>query len=309
MSLAVLVLSSRLTWLFKVILQRCLLTAILAFWLVVDFGSYALAASPVWRVSDGKRYLYLAGTIHLLTEGDYPLPEAFELAWKDADEVAFETDLAALESTAFVQKLISEGYYPPGQTLADVLSPETLSVLNAYVIKHGLAPQLLQMKPGLLSVSLTMAELQQAGMAEQGVDQHFYLRARTQRKPVIALETAEQQIEFLVSMGEGNEDAYILQTLEELDSISEDVTELKRHWRSGDLNALQAMAIDEWQDRFPAVYQQMLVERNRNWLPGIKAMMLDNDVEMVMVGALHLAGEDGLISLLIDAGFKVKQLP
>ena len=84
--------------------------------------------------------------------------------------------------------------------------------------------------------------------------------------------------------------------------------ELRDQWRSGDMAAMKASQLDEMQRDFPQIYKDLLVVRNNNWLPQIKKMLTTPEVELVLVGALHLSGEDSVLKLLTDAGYKVRQL-
>ena len=69
---------------------RILLTSFIT--LLFCFNT-ASGKSPVWKISKNDNYFFLGGTIHLLSEGDYPLPKAFEIAFSSADELFFETDM------------------------------------------------------------------------------------------------------------------------------------------------------------------------------------------------------------------------
>jgi hypothetical protein len=63
------------------------------------------------------------------------------------------------------------------------------------------------------------------------------------------------------------------------------------------------------QQDFPEVYQTLLVERNEAWMPQLEAMFASKEVEFVLVGALHLAGKDGVLAKLGARGYRITQLP
>jgi uncharacterized protein YbaP (TraB family) len=48
--------------------------------------------------------------------------------------------------------------------------------------------------------------------------------------------------------------------------------------------------------------------RNRNWLPQLEELLAGGEPAMAVVGALHLVGNDGLISQLRARGYRVEQL-
>jgi len=109
-------------------------------------------------------------------------------------------------------------------------------------------------------------------------------------------------------MGQGQEDAFINYTLNEMKNMEAMLDQLKAAWRHGDLPELNNIAIKPLKKDFPKLYQAMLVKRNNAWLPQIEEMLTTGEVELILVGALHLAGQDGLLTQLENAGFKVENL-
>ena len=58
----------------------------------------------------------------------------------------------------------------------------------------------------------------------------------------------------------------------------------------------------------PIIYERLLVERNRNWLPHIEALFSRSSPALVVVGAAHLVGPDGLLKMLQGKGYRIEQL-
>jgi hypothetical protein len=59
---------------------------------------------------------------------------------------------------------------------------------------------------------------------------------------------------------------------------------------------------------FPEIYQALLIDRNNTWIAQIEAMSKTAEVEFILVGALHLVGSDGLLSMLSSRGYQITQL-
>lgn len=272
----------------------------------------ASATSSVWQVTDvknGNNSIYLGGTVHVLTADDYPLPVEFDRAYALADVVVLETDMAKLDSPAFQQTMLSQLSYPKGQDVTQDLSPETYKLLAEFCESRGIGMQVINnFKPSMISLMLTMVELQRFNFTGIGVDKHFYNKAIHDGKTLGQLETAEEQLTFIAGLGKGKEDEYIRYTLEDIKTLPTFMTEMKGAWRNGETQALVELAITPLVDEFPDIYQSLLVQRNNNWLPQIKAMLRNQKTELVLVGALHLVGKDGLLQQLESAGYKVKQL-
>ncbi len=270
-------------------------------------SSTARAEAPIWKVSKGDFDLYIGGTIHILQEQDYPLPDEFERAYEAAEKLVFEVDIAQAASTEFQQRLMAKALYSDGSTLLTYLQPATLRKLQAFMETRGLPLEsLITFKVGMLVTILTVNELSRHGIQGTGVDQFFTSRALEDQKPTAALETIEQQIDFLTTMGEGEEDALVLQTMDELENLVADFSTLKSAWRRGDTKVLEEIGLKDFRV-FPEAYQAVLVNRNRAWLPKIERMLEDEQIEYVLVGVLHLVGDDSVLAMLEAKGYEVER--
>jgi uncharacterized protein len=58
----------------------------------------------------------------------------------------------------------------------------------------------------------------------------------------------------------------------------------------------------------PQMYQRLLVDRNKAWLPKIEALFTRSGHALVVVGAAHLVGADGVVAMLKAKGYTVEQL-
>ncbi|MEQ8315680.1 MAG: TraB/GumN family protein [Gammaproteobacteria bacterium] len=283
-------------------------TAILLF-LGLSFSAFSYGDSSVWKVSSGDNTLYLGGTVHLLRPSDYPLPPEYEEAYGEADELYFETDIAAMSDLTVQAQMLQQLTYTDGRTLATVLNEEAYQALTDYTASVGLPLTMLEsFKPGMIVSTLQVLEFQKMGFTPQGVDTYFNTRAMGEAKDIGALETLEEQIGFLAAMGEGNESEFILMSLTDLEETDEIMEEMISAWRSGDSDALEELFVDDMRERAPELYDSLLRQRNFRWMPQIEAMMDDSDTEFVLVGAAHLIGPDGLVDLLREAGYEVSQL-
>lgn len=285
-------------------MKPTLLTALLTVLLV----NVASAEAPVWKVSDEQYTLYIGGTIHVLDAGDYPLPEAFERAYRAADRLVFEADMQSAGTLGFQQRLLEAALYTDGSNLASHLRPDTLERLRDFMHQRGIPLEtVLPFRVGMLVTLLTVNELQRQGIQGRGVDQFFNDRAVRDGKPVSALETLEQQIRFVAQMGTGEENQIVLQTLEQLEDFAHEFEQLKAAWREGDTAQLEAIALDDFK-AFPAAYASMLVDRNRAWMPQIQTMLANREIEYLLVGVLHLVGPDSVLAMLEEQGYRVERL-
>ena len=274
---------------------------------LILFNVHAYAKSPVWKISKDGNHLFIGGTIHLLAQSDYPLPGAFEHAYKNSKLLVLETDLQKFSSPEFQPEIVKSSVYTGEQNITQFLKPDTLRDLEHHLTNRGIPLEaIIKLKPGMLSVTLTVLELQRLGLAGTGVDQFFSLRALNDSREIKYLETVSEQLEFISSMGEGNEDAFIEYMLSDLKNLPALLGTTKEAWKNGDNDRLRQAALDPWKERFPKLYNSMLVKRNNNWVPQIERMLKTKEVEFVLFGALHLAGEQGVLAQLKALGYKVE---
>jgi len=266
--------------------------------------------TSLWVISQGEEQVYLGGTIHLLRNSDYPLPAPFEEAYDRADELYFETDLGTINSPAFQQQVMAQLTYQDGRSLSTVLNEEAYSALQSYVNDSGLPipmPMLESFKPGLLISTLSVLEMQKLGFTPQGVDAYFYTRAIGDGKERGQLESIEEQLAMLSRMGEGYESDYVLYSLADFEQLEDELENIVNHWRHGSTDSLSNDFIGPMREQSEVLYQELLVDRNNNWIPQIEAMFNDDDTELVLVGVAHMLGEDGLLTALSSRGYEVTQ--
>lgn len=272
------------------------------------FSQWVLA-NPVWQVTKGGETVFIGGTIHVLEASDYPLPAAFSNAYRQADRVFFETDIDALSTQAFVQKFLAATTYKNGQTIDQKLSAETLGKLKAYLATQGIPYDAVKgLKPGLLGVQLSQIEMRKLGISVQGVDDYFNGIAKGDNKFRGQLETPEDQIAVIAAMGVGHESELIENALKDLQKIRQDFNDIRDAWRSGSREALNDVTVVPFRNALPVEYKSMVVDRNNKWMPQIEAMFRTSEDELVLVGAMHLVGSDGILQQLEQKGYQVTQL-
>jgi uncharacterized protein YbaP (TraB family) len=297
------------------ILKTAYLHAILLLCAFLSSASQAQDAKPaasshhtLWKVQGKKVTVYLLGSVHALQEKDYPLPSVIENAFTNAQIVAFETDIGELENPATAMKMMSKSQLPEGQTLENVLSPEIYKAFMKQVEASG-APTIMveRMTPGMAAITLEIFVLLKTGLTpENGIDKHFYPLAQSAGKEIIPLETVDFQVDLITGLSKEEGELLMKSTLKEIDSIQKDLSELIKAWREGDADKLQKLMNDAMADS-PVIYKRLLTDRNHNWIPKIEALVRGEKNAIIIVGAGHLVGKEGVVELLKKDGLKVMQ--
>ncbi len=270
-------------------------------------ASQALATSSVWKIQKGTSVFYLGGTCHLLRPTDFPPPKEFFQAFKASSIIVFETDIGKLKEPSMQQKMMREASYTDGSTLKNHISAATYQRLKQYCASHHIPlDRLMQYKPSILAFTITFVELAKLGVTPEGVDTYFYQLAQHDGKKVEGLETVERQIQLVANMGQGNQDSFLLHTLEDMKSTAKRYDSMVDAWKKGDVAKLDASMIEDFRSQTPKLYRQLLVYRNRKWLPRIEALAKTPQTEFILVGVAHLVGPDGLLQALQRQGYTIE---
>lgn len=282
---------------------------LLSITLVLLICTQSLAESSVWKLQKSDSVIYLGGSCHLLRQSDFPLPREFDKAYRASDILVFETDLGKLNDPSTQQKLMFEAMYADGSTIENHLSSQTYSLLKEYCASNGIPlAALKKFKPSIIALTMTAMELAKLGVTQHGVDTFFYQLAKKDKKIVEGLETVEEQIHFIVGMGEGNEDAFITHSIRDLKSIKHEYESLVDAWKKGDAKKLNDLMFAELKTKTPKLYKELLTDRNENWLPMIDAYQKTLQKEFILVGVGHLVGPDGIVEGLRKKGYQVEKL-
>jgi hypothetical protein len=278
--------------------------------LAAPAAAVARDKNVLWSVQGQHNTVYLLGSIHVLRPQDGGLPAAAERAYGDAEKLVMEIDLDEPRETdpmtllAEMQRL---AVLPAGQSLRSVLGPEYDDV-NARARAAGLDLALVdQFAPWFVATTILQLELAKRGFSpEFGIEQILAKRAADDDKPIRGLETSAEQFALIAEMPLPLQKRFLLMTLEETDQIDAQVGELVQAWRKGDVARLAELLSGEFEE-FPDLYRRLTVDRNRAWIGPLVDLLDDRDDYLVVVGALHLVGDDSVIELLEERGFEAIQ--
>ncbi len=263
----------------------------------------------LWRVQSERQTLYLQGSVHLLKESDYPLPEALQHAFTNADALVLEIDLGVAEDPDTQITLLSKGLLTGKATLRDVITPRTYKLVAGCLTELGAdISAFARFKPWFLILAMTEIKLRKLGFdSTLGLDWHFYREAKRAGKAIRGLETLEYQLSLFDGLGDMDQDALVRQTLQDFDTIEAELGRIVTAWRNGDLATLEATLLASFKE-YPDLYATLITKRNKAWLTTLEQLLRGDQTVMVVVGAGHLPGPDGLLEQLKKKGYAVEQL-
>jgi len=267
----------------------------------------ARAQSPVWALHGAHNTVYLAESVHLLKPGDSTLPAAFTRAYDDSTQLVMEMDLGKLDSDSVSMWLLEHGRYPEGQSLTEALGPQRYARLSATAATLGLPidlEQLAVLRPWVVALTLTdLMYLKMGYDPQSGVEEQLVARTRKDGRATAGLENLDEELGQLERMSAEDQARFLELTLKDLKDTDTDTDQMLKAWRTGNTGELAAQLSDAYKE-FPQLYRVLVSERNQRWLPQIKAYLSANHNVLIVVGALHVVGKDGLLDLLHGAGIE-----
>jgi uncharacterized protein YbaP (TraB family) len=262
-------------------------------------------AASVWKVSSASGgVIYLGGSIHALRSQDYPLPPAYNRAFDASASMALEVDEKAVVDAS--KSIAKAGEYARNDSLKNHVDPRTYAYLKKLFGLLGIPEQKFsRYRPWYLALLLEAPSLH--GRSEDlGVERYLIGRAHNNRKPVAGLETAREHAEIFSGLTDKQGEAYLLlEFIPQSEGITN--TQTMQAWRKGDADVVAKEFHDAYRD-FPSLAVRLLDNRNRNWIPKIENYLKGGKPCFVVVGAAHMGGPSGVLSLLKGRGYTIEQL-
>jgi hypothetical protein len=247
--------------------------------------------------------------MHILRPSDHPLPASVDGLIDRAELIVMELDLDDVDAAAQQRVILQKALLPQGTVLKDVVDDDVYALVAQSTAELGIDLELLaSFEPWFLAVTLLDQGMRKLGFqSERGLEQYVLARAQRTQKDIVGLETLEFQIGIFDSLPSDSQQAMLEQTLGELDEAETVLSEMVAAWRNGELEDLSAELLDDF-DEFPGLYETLVTKRNNAWVPALERMLADGRRHLVVVGALHLVGDDSVIELLDERGHDVQRL-
>jgi uncharacterized protein len=270
-------------------------------------GATPLAALPLWTVEGAQGTVLLLGSVHLLRESDQPLPQGVSAAYGNAQRVVLELDPRELAPAVSQAALERVGVMWPGRSVAELLDAEQWRRAETLAAGAGLDLHAVAgFEPWFAAIALYNRALLANGFDPRlGVDQQIAGWAARDGKPVDGLETLEAQLSMFKELPQATQVELLLKTLEEVGEMDAEAGRMIEAWRTGDLARLAGWLEEDFAG-FEALRSRIVEDRNRAWLADIEALLEREGTSLVVVGALHLVGPDGVPELLSARGHRVR---
>ncbi len=267
---------------------------------VLVFFSLSAFAEPIRFLAQKNDAQYLiVGSIHVGNNSLYPLPKSITEFLSSSDGLFLEADIRQAHTLQ----------YPKNRYITQqVLSKKQKQQLKALSQQLGLNQQQMMLSPPWVSaLTLQLAMFNEMGLsAEKGVDKHFIELATKQNLAITGLETLQYQIDILANAEQDGAEMIVsaLTHASEMEAITQCLID---SWKQGDLNGLGQL--NEKESLSQELKEAILDKRNLNWANVLNEHAAEQKGKrfVVVVGALHLFGENNLIDLMKQQGFSITQ--
>jgi uncharacterized protein YbaP (TraB family) len=271
------------------------------------FAGAAQAEPALWKVTGGKGTVYLFGSVHLLPEGGFTVHGNLADALADADRVCLEIDPDATDEAATASLTLARAVDPEGRDLFELLGDDADRV-RAKAEDAGVQLDALAMfEPWFAGIMVSVMALQSHGYdAQHGVEQIIGAEAKKAGKAGCGLETLDGQLGMLDGLPADLQNEILMQAIDEASDIEGKIEPMVAAWRAGDERALERSIGDDFDD-YPELADTLVYDRNARWAEQVDDMLGDDEDVLLVVGAMHLAGDRGLPALLEKRGFRVER--
>lgn len=271
-------------------------------------------AQLLWKISGNglSKPSYMVGTHHVAPISTLDSIKGFDEALALADAVYGEVVMADMNAPETQQKMMAMAMAPADSMLTVVLTPEQFkmvdSVVQKYTMGQATLAQMAMMKPAIVGVQLAMLQSMKAfpgfNAAEQ-LDQEVQRRGEAAGKKIGGLETVDFQLNMLLGEPIATQAADLVDMARKDEGMEEFAHKLADSYRAQDLDEMLRLMLDPEMGTSEAEMERMITSRNVTWVESLKTLMPEESV-MICVGAGHLPGDKGLISLLRSAGYTVE---
>ena len=261
--------------------------------------SNKLENSLLWKIEKkNTNTSYLFGTIHLISESDYFMPEKAEKAFAACKKLVLEIDISDQQQ---VMQIMNYAHMKDGITLQDLFTENDYALLDStMLVITGMSVSALNtFKPFVLESFLIQnvvdgpTEIYEMSFANMATDIEM---------PIIGLESIQGQMQLFDDLPYEEQAADLMKYVRGDEDMKKLFAEMVEMYKSQNISALYNYMADYFPDE--RWMQKLLFERNANWIPLIEDQMATGSI-FVAVGAGHLGGEQGVIALLRKAGYKV----
>ncbi|MBQ9894589.1 MAG: TraB/GumN family protein [Ruminococcus sp.] len=287
-----------------------------------DINDYITVDEPtpaLWKATDPEtgNELYMLGTIHVVSEEKFKMPDYLMDVYNDSEGIAIEYDSRKLKDMTNLQEYLSYQVLTDGTTIKDHISQEAYENGVEMLKELGMYNTMLDnYVPGFwISEIESLKLLKIKNISSEGVDWKFSDLADKDGKEIVEIENIEIQAKAITAYTDELAD-FMLSSGEDtpISEYAAEISKLYDAWAAGDpdklaeLDDISDKLPEELQDDYAAYQKIMLEDRNKNMADAAEDFLKDGKKYFFMVGTLHFAGDEGVDDILAERGYTVERI-
>jgi uncharacterized protein YbaP (TraB family) len=290
--------------------------------LLKALGALSLAAAPavaqdapapvkdvdpaLWVVQDADTKIYMFGTVHILKPGMGWFDEEVKAAFDRSDRLVLELVEPDMATT---QQLFGKyGIDQSGKPLTSKMTEEERAIYAKAMEKVGLPVAAFEpLDPWAAAVTMQVVGLQKSGFdVNSGVETQLTAAAKAANKPIIGVETMEQQLQIFDNLSQETQLRFLVEGAKGIDDLNAMMDNMVDLWGQPDPEGLAKLMNEGMTD--PKLFAALLTNRNAQWAHWINKQLEKPGTSFMAVGAGHLSGTTSVPELLKAYGIEAKRI-
>ena len=265
---------------------------------------HAQENSLLWEISGNglKESSYLFGTIHMIGKNDFFVRDEVDSVFSKCNQVAFEIDLDDVAQLNSMQAWLN---LPEDLTMDAIIPPDQYNKIKIFFADSlGLDIKDFNTQKPFALYQQFLYGLEKS--EQESYEIYFLMKCISSQKTVVGLEPISDEFRVMDNISYEEQIRWVIEGIDSINAYRSDFKELIHAYQEEDLYKLKLILQED-----PVVMGEfedaLLDQRNQKWIAEI-LKLIEQMPTFIAVGAMHLPGENGLISLLKEKGFTVKPI-
>lgn len=280
-----------------------LLRTALAVGTILLLANSSFSQSLLYSVSGNglKNSLYIFGTIHAIPQADFFIDDSVLEKLVASEKVYFEIDMDSPTMMAELQA----NMMMKGNSIDKLISEEEYNKLRKLMLDSLGLPldYLKQVKPMLMSAFFLPKIVGPNPATYEGF---LMAKANEFSIEVLGIETVAEQMGYIDSIPEREQIKILFESANDLANARIEFRKLIEIYKSKNIDEINRYIVES-SEEYQQFGEYLLVARNKSWIPRFVNIANEHKA-FIAVGAGHLGGENGVVSLLQKEGYIVEQV-
>ena len=264
------------------------------------------AQGLLWKISKGGKASHLFGTMHVSDSEVTTLPAPVERALNESERFVME----ALPEPGQVLQMYGMMFFADGDRLSNHVAAPIFARATEILGAYRLPPEAVAaMKPWAAFLTMSYPP-EQARAPDEALDLVLLARAKQNGAEVAGLESLTEQASLFSQFTLAEQVKILTDTVCHYDLAQREFARLKSLYLRRDLGSLYRYS-RRYTARGKPIYKRLMqalnADRNGRMVKRMRPM-LDKGGAFIAIGALHLAGEEGVLALLEKQGYRLQSV-